>query len=267
MFLSEVCGYFTFPNSFIHFIRFVLSLFFVLTKVAEPSPATPSKSITKLKADPDAVELLLGAYKSFKEMNGFNIIVRPYILGDYARKPDINMITQFALYKCMQDACLFACDSKKNWIIHMEQHSNLIDLLKVELKKKPDYKNELLKFCECPYCGYEPNRRKDVKCRLLDAVCRHMEMEHLRNTIQCAHCFYRTNEMDNIIFHMERYHSNCDRKILLYGKQDGIDREFQDSDLEELKQCDQHINRIICNLCTFSFGDFQIQIFDIFLTF
>lgn len=231
------------------------------TEIAEPQPST-SSSMLRLKADPGAREVLLAAhraYKSFKTMNAFKIIVRPYILEDYARKLDINMITQFALYKCMHDACLFACDSEEKWIAHMEQHSSLIDLLGEELKRRPNYKNELLKFGECPYCGYEPNRRKDVKCRLLDAVCRHMAMEHIRNTIQCAHCYYRTNEMDNIIFHMERYHPSCDRKILLCG----IHREFQDSDLEELKQCDQHIVRIKCNLCEFSLG--LVQILQLFL--
>lgn len=246
---------FLFPFSLIssHFLSLPLS---TPTEIAEPQPST-SSSLLRFKADPDAPEHLLAAhraYKSFKTMNAFKIVVRPYILEDYARKLDIDMITQFALYKCMHDACLFACDSEEKWIIHMEQHSSLIDLLGEQLKKRPDYKNELLKFGECPYCGYEPNRRKDVKFRLLDAVCRHMEIEHIRNTIQCAHCYYRTNEMDNIILHMERYHPHCDRKILLCG----IHREFQDSDLEELKQCDQHITRIKCNLCKFSLGFDQV---------
>lgn len=241
------------------FFPFGLFSLYFSTEIDEPQ-STSFNSISRIKADPDAVELLLAAhraYKSFKEMNPFKIVVRPYILEDYARKLDIDLITQFALYKCMHDACLFACDSEENWIMHMEQHSNLIDLLGDELKRKPKYKEELLKFCECPYCGYEPSRRKEVVCRSLDAVCRHMDMEHQRNTIQCAHCYYRTNEMDNIIIHMERYHPNCKRQVLLCG----IHREFQDEDLEELKYSDQHITRVKCNLCKFSISCFVLRKF------
>lgn len=219
---------------------------FVLAGTAE-SQATNSNPILKFKKDPGAAKLLLdahNAFEPFKTMKNFNVVVRPYIDEDYARKLNINVITQFSLYKCMHDACLFACDSEENWRVHMEQHSNLIDILGVEQKLKSEYKEQLLKFCECPYCGYEPKRKNNTQCRSLDAVCRHMEMEHLRNTIQCAHCYYRTNEMDNIIFHMEKYHRDRKRDILLYSRR----REFQDSDLEELKQCDQHITGIKCNL-------------------
>lgn len=223
-----------------------------LSIVEPPQPST-SNSISKFKTDPEAVEILLEAHsalKSFKARNASKMIsVRPYIDGDYAKKLDINVISQFALFKCMHDPCLFACDSEDTWKIHMEQHSNLIDILNEKSKLQPDYKNELLKFCECPYCGYEPKRNKNIKCRSLDAVCRHMEMEHLRNIIQCKHCYYRTNEIDNIIYHMERYHSGCDREILLYG----VRRDFQDNDLEEMKQCDQNITRIKCNLREFLF--------------
>lgn len=243
---------------YFHLCHFFYCFLSLLINIAEPQPTNFTPTF-KMKTDPGAAELLFQAYKaytSFKANNEYKIIVRPYIFGDYARKLDINTITQFAFYKCMHGACLFACNTEENWKIHMEQHSNLIDLLGEQVKKNSNDKNELLKFCECPYCGYEPKRNKNIECRSLDAICRHMEMEHLRNTIQCAHCYYRTNEMDNIVLHMEKYHPNCDREILLHGMR----REFQDSDLEELKQCDRNVTRIKCDLCKYFFGDLNFQL-------
>lgn len=194
--------------------------------------------------DPGAVDLLLKAnegYKNFKKMKPYTVTVRPWFLDDYAKKLNINVITQFALYKCMHGVCLFACDSEENWKIHMEQHLNLIDVLAEKKLLKREYRAELVKFRECAYCGSEPNEKTPLR---MDAVCRHMEMEHRRNTFQCAHCYYRTIEIDNMILHMEKYHRDSDREILLYG----VNREFQDSDKDELEQCHQKIARIRCNL-------------------
>lgn len=199
-----------------------------------PHPMVP------LKMDPGAAESLLNVFKDyneFKELKPFELNVRPYIPEDYAKKLDINPITQFALYKCMQDACLFACNSENVWKIHMKEHINLYDAL-TDHQLLDDYnRSDFLKFRECSYCGSEPSMNHQV--------CRHMEMEHRRNAFQCAHCFYRTIEMDNMVLHMEEYHSDLECEILVYDLQ----REFLQSDIDDLNSgCLQYINKIKCDL-------------------
>lgn len=210
-------------------------------------------AIMKIKSDPDAAQydpdILLKVHEQYNIMKKwipYTESVRPWFLEDYAKKPNINVITQFALYKCMHDVCLFACDSEENWKAHMDEHLNLIDLLATKNLLNRNYRAELTKFRECPYCGSESNcgNATNNKKRF-DQVCRHIEMEHRRNTMQCAYCFFRTIEMDHMVWHMEKYHATCDREILLYG----IHRDFQDSDLEILNEgCSQYITEIKCNL-------------------
>lgn len=210
-------------------------------------------AIVKIKSDPDAApydpETLLKVHEQYKIMKKWIPYienVRPWFLEDYAKKPEINVITQFALYKCMHDVCLFACDSEENWKAHMDEHLNLIDFLGTKSLLDRNYRTELTKFRECPYCGSESNcgNATNNKKRF-DQVCRHMEMEHRRNTMQCAYCFFRTIEMDHMVWHMEKYHATCALEILLYG----IHRDFQDSDLEILNEgCSQYITEIKCNL-------------------
>lgn len=240
--LPQVCCYFALS---LYLCRFFIDSinFFSFDQTAKPQCTVPN-STSKLKMDPDVADILLKAndgYKNFKKLNQYTITVRPWFLHDYAKKLNINDITQFALYKCMHDVCLFACDSQENWKIHMEQHLNLIDVLAAEKKLKREYRAELVKFRECSYCGREPNE----KCPRIDEVCRHMEMEHRRNAFQCSHCFYRAMEMDNMVLHMEKYHGDSDREILLYDVQH---RKFEDSDKDELNQCHQKITKITCNL-------------------
>lgn len=184
-------------------------------------------------------------YKDFeRKFNRAFFSVRPWILEDYAKKLDINMITQFALYKCMYGMCSFACDSEENWQIHMDQHINLMDAINDEKMLTNEYRAELIKFRECAYCGNEPHTRQEKLTATTNAVRRHMEMEHRRSTLQCASCFYRSIEMDSMVYHMEKFHPGS-KDILLYG----TSREFQDDDVHDFEGCqEQNIKRIKCNL-------------------
>lgn len=141
----------------------------------------------------------------------------------------------------MHEWCSYATDLEKSWEIHMGRHISLMDVLSKNELMNNDYRAELIKFRECSYCGSEPHRKRHAAYQ----VCRHMDMEHRRNTFQCAVCFYRTIEMDNMVSHMETYHPNAEREILLYE----VRREFQQKDEEILRDgCEQYISKMKCGL-------------------
>lgn len=223
-------------------------LFFGLARIQRLfKPIIDLNATDSLKDDPDAREMLANVndeYEKLKKLHKLNkssytVCVRPWFDEDYAKKRDINIITQFALYKCMHDWCIFATDSEKHWEIHMGRHISLMDVLSEKELMKPCHRAELIKFRECSYCRSEPHTKRHAAYQ----VCRHMDMEHRRNSFQCAFCFYRTIETDNIIIHMEAHHSNADREILLYD----VHREFQQKDEEILRGgCEQYITKIEC---------------------
>lgn len=181
----------------------------------------------------------------------YTVKVRPYIFGDYAKKRSTNTVTQYALYKCMFEWCVFATNSEKDWEIHMERHLQLMDALSKKNLLNNDYRSKLIKFRECCYCGSEAKekqhsaheKRHRMELHSAYQVCHHMEMQHSRNTFQCAFCFYRTVETDNMVLHMEAYHANANHEILVYD----VHREFQQKDEEILKEgCDQYITKMKC---------------------
>lgn len=70
-----------------------------------------------------------------------------------------------------------------------------------------------------------------------------MEEDHRRCIFQCAFCFFRTIEMDNVIVHMEKYHSDKKKVVLLCGES----REFLEQDEEILQQdCENFVTKIRC---------------------
>lgn len=203
-----------------------------------------------------AEEILLSVCEEYKKLDilkksnksPYSVGVRPWILEDYAKKRNINTMTLYSLYKCVHQWCLYATDSEEEWIIHMETHIQLMDVLSGKKMISNDYRSELIQFRECPYCRSEPNNKKHSAHQ----VCRHMDMEHRRNAFQCANCFYRTIETDNMVLHMETYHPNAGSEILLYD----VRREFQQKDEEILREgCEQYITEIECGL-----GKLQISI-------
>lgn len=163
-------------------------------------------------------------------------MVRPWIEGDYGQKPCINTMTQFALYKCMHEKCIFATNSMEHWFIHMKVHLQVIDYFTKENMLEKSTRSNLIKFRECAYCGYEAKANHDV--------IRHSEEEHHRSIFQCALCFYRTIEMDNMTMHMESFHSaSVQNEVYLCGDT----REFNQQDEEILDQdLETNVMKIQC---------------------
>lgn len=213
----------------------LVSFNFFHTVQSQPIPESIIDSVATLNpCDPSAEEILLNEYKELEKISAYGVNVRPWFSNDYAKKCDINTITQFALYKCLHHWCIYATDSEKKWKIHMGEHTHLLDALSNKELIGKDYLVKLAKFRECPYCG-----------DALHVEDRHMEVKHRRNTFQCAYCFYRTIETDNMVLHVETYHPNAGREILLYD----IYREFHQEDEVILRNgCEQYITKIKCGL-------------------
>lgn len=187
------------------------------------------------KIDPESETALINAFNNYDEVHKYECSVRPWIDLDYAKKPAINLMTQFALYKCMHEKCLYATDNQQNWEIHMAKHLDMFDVLTKHhgaiVKLTRDIQK---KFRDCPYCVNE--EKANFK------VVGHME-EHSRNAFQCAHCFYRTIEMDNMVLHYGMFHEGKSTDILLCNEQ----VEFEQKDEEQLQaNCDQNIMKIKC---------------------
>lgn len=178
-----------------------------------------------IKVDPIDDRTLQSIANNYNQNDNANKqMVRPWI-GDNAQKPCINTITQFALYKCMDEKCIFATNSLENWFIHMKVHLQVIDYFKKENMLEKSTRTKLIKFRECAYCGYDAKANHDV--------IRHLEEEHHRSIFQCSLCYYRTIEMDNMALHMKNFHpANSQNEVYLCGDT----REFNHQDEEILDQ-------------------------------
>lgn len=205
------------------------------------SPRTPKVPIIKkMDIGEDEKKKLANVIQCYAKMNGYSITVRPWIEEDYARKPSINLFTQFALYKCMHEHCIFATDDEEKWNKHMDKHINVINVFASMMKVQNETlvrqtRKELVKFRGCPYCNEEFNSNHSHH--------EHMEEVHRRSIFQCAYCFYRTIEMDNIVLHYEKYHTNERFEVLMYGEI----REYGQGDEESHRAlCNQNVHKIRC---------------------
>lgn len=126
--------------------------------------------------------------------------VKPWIDGDGSIKENIRLDMLLALFKCMHRLCKFSTDDATRMTEHIDSHLKAIDALPT-----PGMQIECL---ECAYC---------TKSFMFGAtLAAHIENEHSDSIFQCANCFYRTIEIENIIGHTERYHKDDgERKILL----------------------------------------------------
>lgn len=187
----------------------------------------------KINAEEEAaLKKVAGLYQQIEE---YGVSVRPWFELDYAKKPDINLITQFSLFKCMHEQCIFAIDSVELWIEHMEMHLKFIEVCMKEEVVHKTRRDEMKKFRECPYCGWLATANRT----LID----HMHDEHGRSIFQCSYCFYRTCEMDNMVLHHETYHKEQPRDILLCGDQ----REFDATYADVMRnRCDDFVTKIRC---------------------
>lgn len=162
------------------------------------------------------------------------IVVRPWI-DNVDRKFSNDTISQFALYKCMSEKCLFATDSMKQWQTHMNSHHQLIGYFERQHLLDKSTRDRLIKFRQCSYCEFQAKADQQIIW--------HMEEEHRRSIFQCANCFYRTIEIDNMVLHMQIYHPGND-EILLCSESRGFDQ--QDQEILE-QDCGAYVKKIRCD--------------------
>lgn len=175
------------------------------------------------------------AYKAYDKVAEYEIIVRPWIDGDWYKKPHINTLTQFAMYKCMHKKCIFFTNDEEQWKMHMQKHIDMFDVLKKFGILQKSVRDEQIGFRECSYCSKTSKSDNEYN--------HHMGIEHVGCILQCAHCFYRCNEMDNIVLHYEAFHKDEKRKVLLLNEK----REFGYSNKEVLESnCAQYVKKIQC---------------------
>lgn len=113
----------------------------------------PAKS-NEYKIDPETEQRLLNVSQAKydqKDLEKFE--VRPWI-DDFSKKPQIDIMTQFALYKCMHPECVYATDNEQHWESHMKKHIQMIDVLTKCYGEDfgKTIRNKHIKFRECPYC-------------------------------------------------------------------------------------------------------------------
>lgn len=170
----------------------------------------------------------------------FTVMVRPWVHDVLqAKKPAIYLMAQFALYKCLHKDCTFATDDDDKWSQHMEKHLGVIkfcNLIKGMTWSKEERFYNYMRYRQCPYCI-------DFYGQYDGEVATHMIEDHRKSNLQCSHCFYRCIEMDSIVHHYEKYHSNEPKEILLRSDQ----REYEYADHEKMKTyVDQNVKKIKC---------------------
>lgn len=122
-----------------------------------------------IKTDPMDEQSKQNIADDYDQNNQNEIVVRPYMDGDYARKLCIDEMCQFALYKCMHAKCIFATNSMESWQIHMSLHGQMIDYFYDKGLLVKHVRDSLIRFRECPYCGFEAKADHQVVSRI--ALC------------------------------------------------------------------------------------------------
>lgn len=172
----------------------------------------------------------------YKDQNTEHVhSVRPWMDEDYACKSMMGIITQFALFKCMHNNCIFSTNCDESWTEHMVEHLKLIETLDKKGLLNKNCRNEQIKFRECPYCNSALKSNYQVTA--------HIEFEHQTSIFQCAFCYYRSIEMDSIILHYDCEHPGKKQEVLLCGE----NREFEHDDGELiLFEGQQYIKNFDC---------------------
>lgn len=136
------------------------------------------------------------------------IKVKPWIEADSSTKREIRWDIQFALYKCMHTTCIFSTNDASKMEKHIDSHLEMIDIMAQANGLTRAERKMQIKCRECAYCPKTFNHGS----HLVD----HITKQHGNSIFQCANCFYRTIEMDNLIAHNEHYHNeNGIRRILV----------------------------------------------------
>lgn len=207
-----------------------------LPQTDPPSQADQTTSPALLKISAEEQERLLNLHNNYDEITSkFNITVRPWFGSDYAKKPRISLFTQYTLYKCMHDECVFATDDPDRFEEHMKKHWDFIDVIQHRIGINKHIRTKHNHFKECPYCNSEfPTNPEFLN---------HMNIYHRFSPFQCVKCFYRTHEMDNIVLHYEEFHPKIHKDVLLCHEQ----REVDEKDFEQIEEyCVENIKKFVC---------------------
>lgn len=201
-----------------------------------PTGQNAASNIEMIKVDAIDDQVLQNVFDTYDKRDRNPFVVRPWMDDDYGvKKLFIDDICQFALYKCMYEKCMFATNSMNSWQIHMGVHGQLIDFFQKKGSLEKNMRDKLIMYRECPYCCFTAKADHQVL--------RHMEEDHRRSIFQCAMCYYRTIEMDNMVLHMQKYHPDATKEVLLCGET----REFLEQDEEILQQdCENYDKKIQC---------------------
>lgn len=187
-----------------------------------------------MKNDPAEKEHLLAIADHYKQSTTYGFHVKQWI-GEKWTKPIISVLNQFALFKCMHAQCVFSTNSKEDMEMHMNHHLALIEVLSNENGSiDKAMRAEQIKFRDCSYCDFSGHSNKEI----LD----HVLAEHEQCIFQCAYCFYRSIEVDNITLHYDAHHSKEERQIYLCGDV----REFREQDREMLQEDVEKVQKIQC---------------------
>lgn len=119
----------------------------------EPVTATNSNGY---KVDYATEQQLLNINSNFDQNKlQYTFEVRPWGINIDSKKPIIDIMTQFALYKCMHPDCVYATDNEQHWETHMKKHIQMIDVLTKHLPTLANAnRSKHIKFRECSYCTY-----------------------------------------------------------------------------------------------------------------
>lgn len=187
-----------------------------------------------IKNDPAEKEHLLAIADHYKQPTTYGFHVKQWISEKWT-KPAVSVITQFALFKCMHTQCRFSTHSKEDMEMHMNHHLALIDVIhSADGTLDRTIREEQIKFRDCSYCDFTAHSNKE----LLD----HVLAEHEQCIFQCAYCFYRSIEVDNIALHYDVHHAKEERQIYLCGEV----REFREQDREILQEDVEKVPKIQC---------------------
>lgn len=164
-----------------------------------------------IKIDKTERQHFLDVVNHYNEVNKDSIgtVLRPWLENCNARKP-LNIIAQYALFKCMHRECFFATDSEEKWTSHMVEHLKLIDILSQKKWLSNETRSKHIQFRECPYC--------DTGSKANYQVTAHIESEHRRCIFQCAFCYFRSVEIDGIVLHYDIFHHEEVQEVLVCGE-------------------------------------------------
>lgn len=207
--------------------------------VDDPQPKLAASNIIEVDTidenlSPQTLQQIAYEYSHNEMGTTAMLVVRPWMNHDTARKSCINAISQYAMYKCMLEKCHFATNASKLFRKHMEMHEQVIDYYQQKKLLIGDTHQRLIKFRECAYCPF--------KAEANDQFIEHVERAHRSSILQCAHCYYRSIEVDNMLLHRNAYHPSSYEAILLCGEKRG----FQPHDEDILKNANRNVKKIRC---------------------